>query len=716
MRSTPLSTDPAGAPPPDAFGPFRVLHQIGAGELGPVFRAYDPDQDRLVAVKWFQVDLKPAQAQDLADRLRRLIAADLAHPAIITPIASGVVERRVYLAQDFAAADSLEVVGRDFGATRRTDIAHIAAQVAAALDFAAASGTLHGALHPRDVLVASGDARITGLGVVQALGDLGIQTPVRPPYAAPERVAGREWDARADQYSLAAIVAEMLAGATAPGAGGGTSGGTLDRDRLQAVLARAMADRPADRFPNAQAFADALVDVVGLSSGDTTVGATLVVPGPKPSSSRHAIASETAARLPLDDAPRGVGEAWLPGDAPPPPLDAGAVFDDTASWDAAITREAGTALDPDLTLAVSPDATAHMPGTGRLDFELRPDPGATDAVASVDMGEGPARALDLAAAPPDAPAASPSDVTVTAMLPPGSRGPRGLLPVGDASASATPSTPAVWPIPLALMVGVVVGVAIGFFVFGDRTHGDPAAVATVVETPQVATSGAVPAPPSARADGIVQTPAPAPTGPSSGTSPDPVATAPAPAPAAPTPTPAPARPVAEAVAGSASDHPSDRSAQARGRLLVRSSPAGARVHLDGKDVGATPLTLRAVALGVHTLRLVRAGYGVEERRVALSSSQPAQSLEVDLAREPAVARRGADTAATLSVESRPAGAAVFLDGRRIGRTPLTVDVVAVGSHQVRLELDGYRRWSSAVRVTAGERNRVTASLEQAGAQ
>ena len=46
QRSTPLHTEAAGAAPFDAFGPFRVLHQIGTGMLGQVFRAYDPDQDR----------------------------------------------------------------------------------------------------------------------------------------------------------------------------------------------------------------------------------------------------------------------------------------------------------------------------------------------------------------------------------------------------------------------------------------------------------------------------------------------------------------------------------------------------------------------------------------------------------------------------------------------------------------------------------------------
>ena len=64
------------------------------------------------------------------------------------------------------------------------------------------------------------------------------------------------------------------------------------------------------------------------------------------------------------------------------------------------------------------------------------------------------------------------------------------------------------------------------------------------------------------------------------------------------------------------------------------------------------------------------------------------------------------------VESRPVGAKVFLDGKGLGVTPLSVPDVAVGSHVVRLEMSGYRRWSASIRVVAGERERVAASLEE----
>jgi hypothetical protein len=53
-----------------------------------------------------------------------------------------------------------------------------------------------------------------------------------------------------------------------------------------------------------------------------------------------------------------------------------------------------------------------------------------------------------------------------------------------------------------------------------------------------------------------------------------------------------------------------------------------------------------------------------------------------------------------------------MDGNLVGTTPMALPSVPVGSHAIRLEHDGYRHWSSSVRVVASEQNRVTASLER----
>src|SRR5678815_2255322 len=85
-----LHTEASGTAVPDAFGPFRVLHQIGAGALGPVFRAYDPERDRLVAVKLFRLDIPPHRVHQLAAELDTIIAAELTHPVIALPFAAGI--------------------------------------------------------------------------------------------------------------------------------------------------------------------------------------------------------------------------------------------------------------------------------------------------------------------------------------------------------------------------------------------------------------------------------------------------------------------------------------------------------------------------------------------------------------------------------------------------------------------------------------------------
>ena len=64
------------------------------------------------------------------------------------------------------------------------------------------------------------------------------------------------------------------------------------------------------------------------------------------------------------------------------------------------------------------------------------------------------------------------------------------------------------------------------------------------------------------------------------------------------------------------------------------------------------------------------------------------------------------------VDSRPAGANVFVDGRLIGTTPLVMETMSVGDHAIRLDREGYQRWATSVRIVSGERSRVAASLER----
>ena len=240
-----------------------MLHQVGVGTLGPVFRTYEPTRDRLVAVKVFRLDITPEQAQSLADELTRAAEAGLFHPSIVEPIAAGVQGTVAYRADEYVAAESLDVAMRHYAPAALEKVLPFITQLAGAIDFARAAGVGHGALHPRDIFVTPDEARATGFGVVDALERVGLRAPIRRPYSAPERIDGQPWGAPADVFSLAAIAFELLTGRRPSGLGdqiGTLAGASVgdQADALHAVLARAMSESPDDRFPTALAFASAL--------------------------------------------------------------------------------------------------------------------------------------------------------------------------------------------------------------------------------------------------------------------------------------------------------------------------------------------------------------------------------------------------------------------------------------------------------------------------
>jgi PEGA domain len=126
--------------------------------------------------------------------------------------------------------------------------------------------------------------------------------------------------------------------------------------------------------------------------------------------------------------------------------------------------------------------------------------------------------------------------------------------------------------------------------------------------------------------------------------------------------------------------------------------------------GRTPLVLRDMPLRVVRVTVERDGFSPDERRVALSAAQPAVTVDARLA---AVAPPApAATTGTLVIESRPAGATVFLNGRQVGTTPMSVPETAPGTHRIRLEMAGFNPWVTTAAVQAGARSRVAASLER----
>jgi hypothetical protein len=564
------------------------------------------------------------------------------------PRAAGIADVAAYLVQDYIGAESLDLAVRQYGAAAPADALRVAFQLADALDCAASVNIFHGALHPRDVLLSTDDTRLTGVGVARALEQVGVAAPVRRPYTAPERMAGAFWDRRADVFSLAALLHELL-WARRVSALGADAGAALtpleggDAAALRTAFARALAENPEKRFATAREFAEVLTRAF---PGVSAHSAPVAVAEPAKRGSRM----ELEPRLPLS-----VSE-----------------------------KTAEDAVSEDKALSIFEDDASIKPSAERFeDVDLGP----VAAERQVSVEEEPVA------------------------------GPVGLITGHDPGALTRldRARSAVWPLVLALTVGLAMGFAGGYGVGShDRTQ---VAVSAGREFTENAVADA-PKKDAETARGVERAEAPAGTGTPAKETSAPVR--PAPAPTASTgrkPDTAPAAATAAAAP----------SATASGRLLIRSTPEGASVSVDGRDSGKTPATVRDLAHGPHQVRVTRDGYAAQERRVVISSSRPSQSVNVAMVRTPAppparsapaapAPPAGAPTTGratgALAVDSRPTGARVFLDGKPIGTTPLMVPSVAAGDHAIRIELDGYRPWSSSVRMVAAESNRVTASLER----
>src|SRR5262245_3457920 len=283
---------------PPAFGPYRVLHQIGSGVLGPVFRTYAPQNDRLVAIKAFRLDIVPEQVARLADALRRRAASGLHHAAIVPVLDAGLEGATAYLATEYVAAETLDVALRHLAPASLDRALPILKQLADAIDAAWAAGTGHGALHPRDIFITldSHEVRVTGFGVVPTLETIGIKAPVRRPYAAPERANGESWDIRSDVYSLGAVAHELLTRRRPAGSGeqdGSLTSDTTAEQRVQIrrVLACVLAERPERRFASGRAFVQALEAIAH--------GEVVVTPADEPEEAALEVAATSTAAAEL---------------------------------------------------------------------------------------------------------------------------------------------------------------------------------------------------------------------------------------------------------------------------------------------------------------------------------------------------------------------------------------------------------------------------------
>ncbi|MEP7025222.1 MAG: serine/threonine-protein kinase [Actinomycetota bacterium] len=329
--------EPGDFEPGTQIASYQLAEQVGWGAMAAVYRALEVRLDRWVALKI----LSPEVAGDASFRQRfaseSRAAASVDHPNIIPVFDAGEAGGVLYIAMRFVDGGDIRTVLHQLGRLDAAQVAAVVAQVASALDAAHAIGLVHRDVKPANILLAVSEGSrpehvyLSDFGLSrQAMAASGPglagQIVGTLDYMAPEQIEGRPADGRADQYALACTAYEMLAGEPPFRRGEDLS---LLRVRfaesplpltslrpdlppdIDAVLARAMARAPADRYDTCLDFVAALVEACGLEWG--AVGPLL------PSSPQPAILA-----APLADAgPDAASAATVYGDGLPEPQPAG---------------------------------------------------------------------------------------------------------------------------------------------------------------------------------------------------------------------------------------------------------------------------------------------------------------------------------------------------------------------------------------------------------
>ncbi len=286
-----------------AYGRYEIIGTLGEGAMGMVYRARDPRLQREVALKTVKSEVLQ-QNPGLAARFEReaRIVAALVHPAIVQVYDFD----GDYLVMELVNGQELRALMRSGRRFSAAEIAALLLPLADGLDHAHQTGIVHRDVKPANIFITdAGRPKLADFGVAKMRGDAGAELTHAgevlgtPRYMSPEQVRAETLDGRSDQFSLAVVIYEMLAGKSpfaadsisailhkvlneTPAAISVRPSGCSPA--LEAVLLRGLSKAPADRYAAcgdfARAFAAAAGAAVSAEAGEggerTLAGAATV--------------------------------------------------------------------------------------------------------------------------------------------------------------------------------------------------------------------------------------------------------------------------------------------------------------------------------------------------------------------------------------------------------------------------------------------------------
>lgn|GEM_PF-1425585 len=268
-------------------GRYTIQDELGRGASATVYKARDTLLDRSVALKVIASSLASDPEFTWRFEQEARLAARLDHPNIVTVHDVGTLpDGRAFIAMRLLEGKALDKLMAERGQLTPAEVVNIVDQLASALDYTHAAGLVHRDVKPSNVTIdAAGRVTLTDFGIARALDSARVTLPGltigTPRYMSPEQVRGEDTTPATDEYSLAVMAYEMMAGRP-PFEGDGTalmykivheeppapnSFNPWLPVSVAEVIQKALSKDPGDRWPSSGEFARRLKEALATSTG-----------------------------------------------------------------------------------------------------------------------------------------------------------------------------------------------------------------------------------------------------------------------------------------------------------------------------------------------------------------------------------------------------------------------------------------------------------------
>jgi hypothetical protein len=702
------------------LGRFEILSELAKSERSSVYKATDTEGGQTVALKAMLLDAFGERAAAVVESVQEEAAASqvLASHNIAQLHSVTEVEGKLCASMEYVQGNSVATMLARKEGFSIWDLQDIARQACQGLDHAHVRKVVHCSLEPAKIMVQwDGIVKVLGFGASRSgMGAAWVagKAPEILHYMAPEQLRGDEIDARSNIFSLGAILYEMVTERKA------FNGEDAEQVRnailetmpvavdqvnrkthpaLSLVIMKALAKLPEERYQSGQELVNDLEKC--KASPAKAVGAKPAAAiAPKVDAPAAVAKPVVAAKA----AAASAGWAGPAGNTPKTPyLDPSSQFVTScvkATVEAASAEQekmSATVAEPEAPqvqapsvqtpkiqspkISVDPMMSEGGQGGGKgvsfseiselpplKEVYVEPEPAAEEAVAP--QAADPVKAAVFGGASPEKPKTPPREIAKKAV----------------SEITKTPPHLFIYSIAGAAAVILLAIGGIWYHIHSGDADDDTPAPANEVATQTAAPANASPVAPAAPA-----TPKPAQVAPEA----PPVEAAPAVS-ITPKFTPKTSKkkgkvaPAAPAIVA--------------GQLSIDSTPQGAQIQVDGQATGVTPFNLAGLMPGRHTVTVSKPGFVTDTR-----------SIDVGSGSRSAVIVQLAQMAASVSVHSDPAGAAIWMDGKDTGKvTPAQFPVDKPGSHSFVFRKQGYLDETASANLQVGQTFQFTPTLRALG--